>query len=94
LRFSVTRALRFFPTRAACLQAARATVAVLTVRDFVETLHQNPDLCDVYAVKQEGKGWYVKLTMLEEPDGDYVMLLSLHPLEREIRTASGHRVTP
>lgn len=94
LRFSLTRALRFFPTRAACLLAARATVASLTRRDFVETLNQNPDVCDVYAVKMEGKGWYVKLTMLEERDGEVVMLLSLHPLEREIRTASGHKVTP
>ena len=94
LRFSLTRALRFFPTRAACLLAARSTVAALTLRDFVETKHQNPDVCDVYAVKMEGKGWYVKLTMLEEPDGDVVMLLSLHPLEHEIRTASGHKVTP
>lgn len=94
LRFSLTRALQFFPTRTACLLAARATVAVLTKRDFVETNHQNPDICDVYAVKIEGKGWYVKLTMLEEENGDVVMLLSLHPLEREIRTASGHKVTP
>ena len=94
LRSSLTRALRFFPTRVACLLAARATVAALKQRDFVETLQQNPDVGDVYAVKSDGKGWYVKLTMLEEPDGDVVMLLSLHPLEREIRTASGHKVTP
>src|SRR5207248_8354947 len=94
LRFSLTRALQFFPSRVACLQAARSTVAALSQRDFVETIHQNPDVCDVYAVKTEVKGWYVKLTMLEEDDGDVVMLLSLHPLEREIRTASGHKVTP
>jgi hypothetical protein len=94
LRFSLTRALQFFPTRTACLLAARSTVTALTQRDFVETRQQNPDVCDVYAVKKVGKGWYVKLTMLEEPDGDVVMLLSLHPLEHEIRTAAGHKVTP
>jgi hypothetical protein len=94
LRFSLTRALQFFPTRAACLLAARSAVAALVPRNFVETKHQNPDVCDVYAIKVEDKGWYVKLTMLDEPDGDVVMLLSLHPLEHEIRTASGHKVTP
>jgi len=94
LRFSLTRALRFFPTRAACLRAARTTVAALTQRDFVETLQQNPDLCDVYAVQREGNGWYVKLTLIEEPAGEVVMLLSLHPLEHPIQTASGHQVTP
>ena len=47
LRFSLTRALRFFPNRAACLLAARSTVAALIQRDFVETIQQNPDLCDV-----------------------------------------------
>ena len=94
LRFSLTRALPFFPTRAACFVAARSTVAALSHRDFVETLQQNPDLCDVYAVRIERKGWYVKLTLLEEEDGEVVVLLSLHPLEHEIRTARGHRVTP
>src|SRR5438874_94986 len=94
LRFSLTRALQFFSTRAACLLAARATVAGLTRRHFVETKQQNPDVCDVYAVQMDGKGWYVKLTMLEERDGEVVMLMSLHPLEHEIRTASGHKVTP
>jgi hypothetical protein len=95
LALSLTRAKAFFPTAAAAFGAAKRVVADLKESDFVETLLQNPDLCDVYAVVTGGAGWYVKLTMrVEEATGDVVMLISFHPLARPIRKANGHEVKP
>jgi hypothetical protein len=70
---------------------------------FVETKHQNPDVCDVYAYEAEPalsaivggaevqcRAWYVKFTLLP----DEVLLASFHPLEHPIRTARGRKVEP
>lgn len=69
-------------------------IAGLKPGDFVETLLQTPDVCDVYAVQLSGAGWYVKLTILTEESGDTVMLNSFHPLRHAIRKANGHEVRP
>ena len=94
LALSKTRAVAFFPSLAEAYACARSTVAGLSAASFVETLHQNPDVRDVYAVKNGGKGWYVKFTILSGPGNDKVFMLSLHPLEREIRLANGKKVVP
>lgn len=65
-------------------------IAALGEKDFVETKHQNPDVCDVYAVLVDARGWYVKFTLLPEK----VFLISFHRLEHPIRTARGHEVIP
>lgn len=91
---SLTKAKAYFPTATAAFSAAKAVIAGLRATDFVETLIQNPDVCDVYAVNVSGAGWYVKLTMLMEESGDSVMLISFHPLLRSIRKANGHEVRP
>jgi hypothetical protein len=83
-----TRVVTFFLSRKDALNAARDMIAKLTEMDFVETIVQNPDLCDVYAVTREGRGWYVKLTVFPEQ----VLLISFHPLSRPIRTVRGKQV--
>jgi hypothetical protein len=75
----------------------------LTENAFVETRHQNPDLCDVYVYEADPPiiarigdseasccAWYVKFTLLPEQ----VLLISFHPLEHPIRTARGKQVMP
>ncbi len=83
----VGRALVFFKTRDAAVQAARQTLLNLTVRDFCETLQLTWDRADVYGVRLEGAGWYVKLTIDESiPEG---AVISFHPLERPLKTNAG-----
>jgi hypothetical protein len=104
IRMSLTRALEFFPSEAAAKAAAFQMFASLTEQMFVETKHQNPDVCDVYAyvanppiesvvneVLVFRSGWYVKFSLIPEQE---VLLVSFHPLEREIRTARGRKVSP
>lgn len=90
LYLTKTKAEASFPSHAQALAAARAMIAGLTEKDFVETKQQNPDACDVYAVVIGTRGWYIKLTLLPEQ----VLLISFHPLEHPIRTARGHQVKP
>lgn len=90
LRLSRTKAEASFSTPMQALVAAKAVIEGLTEKDFVEVKHQNPDVCDVYAVVFDARGWYVKFTLVP----DQVLLISLHPLEHPIRTARGHEVKP
>jgi hypothetical protein len=103
IRMSRTRALDFFPSAEEATRAAVRMFAELKEESFVETLCQNPDICDVYAfvaeppieavvcdVLTERRCWYVKFSLLPEQ----ILLVSFHPLEREIRTGRGRKVTP
>lgn len=90
LRLSRTKAEANFSTPKEAIAAAKAMIAGLTEKDFVETKQQNPDTCDVYAVTIEARGWYVKFTLMPEQ----VLLISFHSLEHSIRTARGHEVKP
>jgi hypothetical protein len=78
----------FNDSRKAATDAARATIAGLTVKAFAHSLEQTWDVCDVYGVKMaDGSGWYLKLTVDEEiPE---VAVVSFHPLERDLKTNGG-----
>ncbi len=78
-----TKAQRFFPDAASAVATAKATIADLSERQFAETLHQG-DVCDVYGVRIGGAGWYLKITI-----DDLRVVVSLHPLQRPLRTNAG-----
>lgn len=88
LLVQVGRALAFFRDRKAAIDACRATINELTVRQFAETQKLTWDVADVYAVRMaDGSGWYLKITIDEEvPE---VAVISFHPLERPLKTNGG-----
>jgi hypothetical protein len=82
-----SRALVFFLDREAATKAVQQVVSVLTNRSFAETKTQTYDACDVYGVRWEGEGWYLKVCVDEtRPE---VAVLSFHPLEHPLRTNGG-----
>jgi hypothetical protein len=73
---------------------------VLRVRDFSRTVRVGDLECDEYGVELPGalleryglgaRGtWYVKLSLQSEEQGDTVLLLSLHALERPLEREGG-----
>ncbi len=78
-----TKAEKSFPDPATAMATARATIGDLTERQFAETLKQI-DTCDVYGVRINGRGWYLKVTIDE-----LLVVVSLHPLLRPLHTNSG-----
>lgn len=78
-----TKAEKSFPDPATAMAAARATIGDLTERQFAETLKQ-VDICDVYGVRINGSGWYLKVTIDE-----LLVVVSLHPMLKPLHTNSG-----
>ena len=59
----------------------------LKLSSFAETVELTWSVADVYGLKLEGCGWYLKVTIDEtEPQ---VLVISFHPLECPIRTNGG-----
>ena len=83
LYLSKTKAQKSFSDPATAMSTARATIGDLTERQFAETLRQ-VDTCDVYGVRINGCGWYLKVTIDE-----LLVVVSLHPLLRPLHTNSG-----
>lgn len=83
LLLSKTKAQAFFPDPVTATTKAQGVIADLTERHFAHTLRQ-VDICDVYGVRLDGKGWYLKLTI----DG-LLVIVSLHPLDKPLKTNSG-----
>ncbi len=82
-----TRARDFFDSTPEAEAFAKRAVALLGERHFVEVQVLLKGEADVYAVSVDGAGWYVKLVLDEvAPE---VAFISLHPLERPIRTKGG-----
>ena len=82
-----TRAVDFFTSHAEAYAAARRVIEGPTESDFSETLRLTHDVADVYGVRIEDVGWYLKMTVDETvPE---VAVISSHPLERPIRTNGG-----
>jgi hypothetical protein len=82
-----TRALAFFEDREAAKEAVKKVFSTLTLRSYAETKIQTYDTCDVYGVRWEGDGWYLKLCVDETmPE---VVVVSFHPLEHPLRTKGG-----
>jgi hypothetical protein len=83
LILSKTKAQKSFADPATAMAAAKATIGDLTERQFAETLKQ-VDTCDVYGVRINGSGWYLKVTIDE-----LLVVVSLHPLAGPLKTNSG-----
>ncbi len=78
-----TKAEKSFPDPGTAMATARATIGDLTERQFAETLKQI-DTCDVYGVRINASGWYLKVTIDE-----LLVVVSLHPLLKPLHTNSG-----
>ena len=87
LVLSRTRAVDFFETADVAVATAKQVIAGLTVSRFAETLVQ-PARCDVYGVQVGEGGWYLKVTIDRDPQ-DELVVISLHPLEKPLKTNSG-----
>ncbi len=82
-----TKALDSFESPRAAYEFAQETIRDLTERSFVESMQHTYDVMDIYGVRIETMGWYLKLYIDEEvPE---VTVVSLHPLERAIKTRGG-----
>jgi hypothetical protein len=93
-----TKALDFI---GGTLTEARAEVATvigaLTEAAFAHSQDLTWNKADVYGVSFRGGGWYLKLTIDEEEherdarqgDRGEVAIISMHPLERALRTNRG-----
>lgn len=82
-----TKAKASFPTFRAAETSAREVIAGLGDGQFAETLRQTT-VCDVYGVNIKGGGWYFKVTIDSGPPEELIVV-SLHPLERPLKTNSG-----
>ena len=81
------RALDFFPTLSEAFATARRVIVQLADKDFSATARLAYDIADVYGVRLNGRGWYLKITLDEGvPE---VVVISFHPLERPLRTNGG-----
>jgi hypothetical protein len=81
------RALDFFATPGETYSRVRRVIGEMTELDFAETVSLTHDMADVYGVRSEGAGWYLKVTLDEAvPE---VAVISFHPLERPLRTNGG-----
>lgn len=94
--------LRFLSDFLAAYPLAADVLLALTEGDFVETVSlkpPHPGAYDVYALGLSASialrhrvpacGWYLKLQLQEDLYGESVFLVSLHPLEHDIRRAGG-----
>ena len=90
IQLSQTRAIAFFdPPRLAYPTAAKV-IAGLSEDTFCETVEQQfGEKMDIYVVIVEQANWMLKFTVWEEVP--QVMVVSLHPLERPIKTKKGVR---
>ena len=54
---------------------------------FAHTVQLTQDVADVYGVKIDNAGWYMKLTIDKQvPE---VAVISFHPLEKPLKTNGG-----
>jgi hypothetical protein len=90
LLLSRTRAVAFFPDADTAYAIARETIAGLSISNFSRTVRLERDVADVYGVRMDGRGWYIKLTVRED---EHVVMISFHPLARALRTKQG-KVNP
>lgn len=83
LLLTKTKAQNSFAAATTATHAAMTIIAQLSERQFSETQVQL-DICDVYAVPFQGRGWYLKVTV-----DDLLVVVSLHPLQWPLRTNGG-----
>jgi Motility quorum-sensing regulator, toxin of MqsA len=82
-----TKAQAFHETYRQAALAVREVCAQLTERQFARTESLTWDEADVYGVRYQQRGWYLKLTIDEAiPE---VAIISFHPLQRPLWTNAG-----
>jgi len=80
------RARQFFTSDVEMYEAAVATMASLTVREYSDRSDQT-DVCDIYGFMRAGGGWMIKIYIDEKvPE---LTVVSFHPLERPLKTNKG-----
>lgn len=88
LLLSKTRALAFFSGPDEAYTTALREIMALSIGSFVETtVQQFGEIFDAYGIVMDGKGWMLKFTVYETLP--QVMVVSLHPLERSLKTNKG-----
>ena len=85
------RGLNHFNTPREGIEFAKRVTQILAERHFSETVSLHTGKADVYALRVDDVGWYIKLNIDE--DGPETTFISLHPLEHPINTNAG-RVEP
>ena len=60
--------------------AAQLAMAQVSVLDFAEVKYQH-DVCDLYALVLQGKGWCLKLTVCKA-EALPLLIVAFHPLEK------------
>jgi len=88
-----------FGSNRAGLVAASEALALLVLDDFVESvvLDSTQQPADVYAVRLDGRDWYVKLFLsvaLDPPHDEVTICVSFHYPKFPITTRSGRKVLP
>lgn len=48
-----------------------------------------PDLVDVYGLQLDNENWYVKFSIGQDENGEYLDEISFHPLEKDMKLANG-----
>ena len=91
--FSATRAINCVVSQFQCsIDDAKkfilAEVAKLTKDNFSETVLINGIVYDVYGKKIQNVPWYIKFSICEDDNGEYLVNMSFHPTEKELRTAT------
>ena len=85
------KAMNSFDTPKAAYEFAARVAELLSVEHFSETVTLVWEVADVYGIRIDDAGWYVKLYIDEtEPEASFI---SLHPLARTLKTNSG-KVNP
>ena len=84
---SKSRAMNSFDGPKAAYEFAARVTELLAVEHFSETVTLVWEVADVYGIRIDDAGWYIKLYVDEkEPEASFI---SLHPLERALKTNSG-----
>jgi hypothetical protein len=88
-RVAVTHsACDLFPSRTEALVTVCAAIEGLRGTDFAHRSQLALHEADVYGVRIDDRGWYLKLTVVEDR-GQLVLVISFHPLEEPLRTRGG-----
>ena len=87
------RGCEYFETGAQAILEVKRLIANLTLGDFSQTAQLAKHLADIYGIKRDGAGWYLKLTVIEADKDETLLVISFHPLEHPLQTRGG-KVSP
>ncbi len=78
-----------FSTRVEALRWVREVIADLRLADFAHTVDLEVHMADVYGFIVGDDGWYLKLTITEDDDDSFALVISCHPLAYPLNTQGG-----